>query len=229
MTGDDRVRHCQECKLNVYNLSEMTRKDAESLIARSEGRLCVRFYRRADGTILTRDCPRGLRALTDRVSRMAGAILSAMMAMTPVFAQSPASAPNQAESKNKELGMDVTVVDPTNAVITNAKVSLCRCKNRATNDVSTDSTGVARFRSLAKGAYQIVVQAPGFKVSRQTVIVKKMEQLQVKLKIGEQMTTVEVKAESVAIMGGPIGVVGVTNNPFPFVPMSSGRPAPLQK
>src|SRR5215467_15227721 len=79
MTGDDRVRHCQECKLNVYNLSDMTRREAENLIANREGRLCVRFYRRADGTILTRDCPRGLQALTARVSRIAGAVVSAIM------------------------------------------------------------------------------------------------------------------------------------------------------
>jgi len=59
MQGDDRVRHCQECKLNVYNLSEMTRKDAERLIAKSEGRLCVRFYRRADGTSLPGTAPEG--------------------------------------------------------------------------------------------------------------------------------------------------------------------------
>ena len=77
MTGDERVRCCQECKLNVYNLSDMTRAEAERLIASREGRLCVRFYRRADGTILTRDCPRGLRALSERVSRIAGAVLAA--------------------------------------------------------------------------------------------------------------------------------------------------------
>src|SRR5215467_14976203 len=87
MTGDDRVRFCQECKLNVYNLSEMTRLEAEKLIANREGRLCVRFYRRADGTILTRDCPRGLQALTARVSRIAGAVVSAMMTLGAAFAQ----------------------------------------------------------------------------------------------------------------------------------------------
>src|SRR6516165_4128226 len=77
MSGDDRVRHCQEGKLNVYNLSDMTRAEAEQLITSREGRLCVRFFRRADGTILTRDCPRGLRALSERVSRIAGAVLAA--------------------------------------------------------------------------------------------------------------------------------------------------------
>src|ERR1700722_4028446 len=65
MEGTDRVRFCDECRLTVYNLSEMTKAAAERLVARHEGndRLCVRFYRRADGTVLTRDCPRGLAAL----------------------------------------------------------------------------------------------------------------------------------------------------------------------
>ncbi|HEY6970485.1 MAG TPA: hypothetical protein VJA94_14860, partial [Candidatus Angelobacter sp.] len=79
MVGDDRVRHCAECKLNVYNLSAMTRREAEELIASREGRLCVRFFRRPDGTILTRDCPVGFRAVVARVSRVAGAALSALM------------------------------------------------------------------------------------------------------------------------------------------------------
>ena len=51
MVGDNRQRHCGECKLNVYNLSGMSKKDAENLILNSEGRLCARFYRRKDGTI----------------------------------------------------------------------------------------------------------------------------------------------------------------------------------
>ncbi|MCC7528421.1 MAG: hypothetical protein IT342_07860, partial [Candidatus Melainabacteria bacterium] len=28
MTGDERKRFCGDCKLNVYNISEMTKKDA---------------------------------------------------------------------------------------------------------------------------------------------------------------------------------------------------------
>src|SRR5205085_5967910 len=61
------------------NLSGMTRTEAESLITNAEGRLCVSFYRRADGTILTRNCPVGLRALKRRVTRVAGAMLSAVL------------------------------------------------------------------------------------------------------------------------------------------------------
>jgi hypothetical protein len=121
MIGDDRVRHCAECQLNVYNLSEMTRLEAEELIASREGRLCVRFFRRTDGTVITRDCPRGLRLLTNRVSRFAGAVLTAMMAVMPAFTQSRPSANsgNQAATKEEQPGLDVTVVDPTGAVIPN--------------------------------------------------------------------------------------------------------------
>lgn len=60
MLGDDRVRFCLSCEKNVYNLSAMTREEAERLLQeRAGGELCVRFYRRADGTIMTQDCPVG--------------------------------------------------------------------------------------------------------------------------------------------------------------------------
>src|SRR3954463_1871707 len=78
MIGTERVRFCGQCSLNVYNLSAMTKGDAERLIMESEGRLCVRYYRRADGTILTKNCPVGLRALKRRLSRVAGASVSAI-------------------------------------------------------------------------------------------------------------------------------------------------------
>ena len=61
MQGDDRRRLCAQCKLHVHNLSAMSRRDANELLQRSkQGRVCVRFFRRADGTVLTRDCPVGL-------------------------------------------------------------------------------------------------------------------------------------------------------------------------
>jgi hypothetical protein len=60
MQGDDRARHCRQCQLQVYNLTDMTRPEAEAFLSEWEGRTCVRFYRRADGTILTQDCPCGV-------------------------------------------------------------------------------------------------------------------------------------------------------------------------
>jgi hypothetical protein len=55
MAGDDRVRHCGDCRRRVYNLSSLMRDEAEALIQKNEGHLCVRYFERADGTILFRD------------------------------------------------------------------------------------------------------------------------------------------------------------------------------
>jgi hypothetical protein len=81
MIGSERMRFCGQCSLNVYNLSRMTRSEAESLIARNEGRLCVKFYRRHDGSIIIKDCPVGLRAIRRRVSYVARAIGSMVLGL----------------------------------------------------------------------------------------------------------------------------------------------------
>jgi hypothetical protein len=57
----------------------MTRDEAESLVARHEGRLCVRFYRRFDGSIITQDCPVGFQAVRERVSYWTRAIGAATL------------------------------------------------------------------------------------------------------------------------------------------------------
>jgi hypothetical protein len=61
MTGDERVRHCAHCKKNVFNLSDMTREQAERLIIEKNGDLCARYFQRKDGTILLADCSVGIK------------------------------------------------------------------------------------------------------------------------------------------------------------------------
>jgi hypothetical protein len=61
MQGDDRARFCATCAKHVYNLSEMTRAESDALIRFKEGNLCVRMLRRADGTVITGDCPIGMK------------------------------------------------------------------------------------------------------------------------------------------------------------------------
>jgi hypothetical protein len=60
MAGDDRVRHCGVCRKNVFNIAEMTAAEVEALIRETNGRFCARLYRRADGGVMTKDCPKGL-------------------------------------------------------------------------------------------------------------------------------------------------------------------------
>lgn len=69
MEGDDKVRHCGLCALNVYNLQAMTEAEAQDFISsKNENgeRICALLYRRADGKVLTKDCPRGLSLLRDK-------------------------------------------------------------------------------------------------------------------------------------------------------------------
>ncbi|HVK64085.1 MAG TPA: hypothetical protein VM694_06420 [Polyangium sp.] len=61
MVGDERARFCPSCEKNVYNLSALTAQEAEQLIREKEGNLCVRYFQRKDGTVMTSDCPVGVR------------------------------------------------------------------------------------------------------------------------------------------------------------------------
>jgi len=133
MTGDERVRACGDCDQNVYNLSGMTREEAEALILEKEGQLCVRYYRRADGTILFADCAIGVRRRRRRrVIAGAAALLAAtgaiayeanrvvdrhvMGAMTieprpaPVVIPSEATAPDGGVD---DATMGLVVIDPS--------------------------------------------------------------------------------------------------------------------
>src|SRR5262245_27507793 len=56
MTGDERVRFCSQCNKRVFNIESLSRSEAEKLISDRANEPCVRFYRRPDGTVVTRDC-----------------------------------------------------------------------------------------------------------------------------------------------------------------------------
>ena len=84
MTGDDRVRFCGQCEKNVYNLSAMPREEAEAFLVEREGTVCVRLYKRADGTVLTADCPVGVRKRRRRrvaVATLGGGLMAAAASM----------------------------------------------------------------------------------------------------------------------------------------------------
>jgi hypothetical protein len=94
MTGDEQSRFCGSCKKNVYNLSAMTREAAEALVRAKEGDLCVRYYRRADGTVLTADCSVGVRRKRVQLVAAAGAVTAlAAGAVSLAFARMGAPAP----------------------------------------------------------------------------------------------------------------------------------------
>ncbi len=84
MKGDERVRFCDQCSLHVYNVAELTEAEAERLIRETEGRLCGRIYRRADGTILTRDCPTGVK-VRRKLARWVGRVAAVLVFVGGMF------------------------------------------------------------------------------------------------------------------------------------------------
>jgi hypothetical protein len=109
MKGDDRVRFCGKCEKNVFNLSAMPREEAEALLADRAGNLCVRFYKRADGTVLTEDCPVG--AKHRRRVRLAIAAVGGGL-MAAATAASLAGAGHHCEAGVVQGGLVIPQEDP---------------------------------------------------------------------------------------------------------------------
>jgi hypothetical protein len=95
MSGTKTVRYCPDCNLNVYTFSRMSSTEIDHLVSHHEGRLCVRYYQRPDGTMLTQNCPVGLRAAVHHVSRLATATLSAVLT---IFSATAAASPRPQKS-----------------------------------------------------------------------------------------------------------------------------------
>lgn len=80
MRGDERARFCGQCEKTVYDLSSLSRSEAEALLVSREGAICVRLFRRVDGTVLTADCPVGARRKRVRLTVISAAGAGALIA-----------------------------------------------------------------------------------------------------------------------------------------------------
>ena len=200
MIGNERVRHCAECNLNVYNLSAMTERQVQELIEDSRGtRLCARFYRRADGTILTQDCPWSLRALRRRASRTAAVIMATIMSIGVGFGKnnSQKSPSQQAANRQAQAGIWIMVVDPQGALVSGAEVRLIDSSGKQVTARTSDSDPLF-FPPLPSGSYLLVIEAPAFFRFSQRVILKedKIENLEAKLRISEAATGILIETDA---------------------------------
>ena len=82
MKGDERARFCARCKLNVFNVKDLSEVEVRALFVKNDGKVCGRVYRRKDGTVLTRDCPVGVARL--RRKALAGLALVATLVLAVV-------------------------------------------------------------------------------------------------------------------------------------------------
>lgn len=181
MKGDERTRHCDLCELNVHNVAGMTRDEVAHLVGENSGRLCMRLYRRADGTVLTKDCPIGLRAFRKRVAGLASAAFATILGLMSV-----------SYGQNKEIkkidaskiqitrsvdpvgksGFEGITTDENGAVIPNLRILLYQDRKKTLGETTSNSDGEFSLESVAPGVYTIeVVGAYGF----QSLIVEKFQ------------------------------------------------------
>ena len=232
MAGDERVRHCAECNLNVYNLSAMTERQVLALIAESRGkRLCTRFYRRADGTILTQDCPWSFRAMKRKASRLGVAVLTALMSVTVAMGRNkprPATC-ECSQSQQKDSGIKLTVVDQHGFVIPQAEITLASKSNKETIAGITGPAGEWARPKISAGQYEITVKSRGFRTFSSAVEVRDgmLLGLRIKLPVVEVSQTVEVKAEPVEIMGTFVEVRTEIHNSLPPAATFGGQRSPI--
>jgi hypothetical protein len=71
MLGGDDIRFCGKCRQNVYNLSALTESQAREL---TQGPVCVRFFHRGDGTVITRKCPPMMEAARRRLAALVAGV-----------------------------------------------------------------------------------------------------------------------------------------------------------
>ena len=88
MIGDDRIRFCEHCNLNVNDLSQLTPKRVRRLVTKSKGRLCIRYQKRRDGSPIIKAVPAKLHTIGRRASRIAAGAFTATLSLSSVVALS---------------------------------------------------------------------------------------------------------------------------------------------
>ena len=134
MSGDDRARFCATCEKHVYDFSKMTAAEGVALIREKEGKVCARLWRRADGTVLTADCPVGMRRAKIRrwipatkAATLALASLAANLACAPKQPVKTVQAPPTSETPKVVRSVSTTVDYSQQVPI--ATVSICESGN----------------------------------------------------------------------------------------------------
>jgi hypothetical protein len=205
MPGDDRVRFCPQCKLNVYNFSALAPKEIDRLVQQHEGRLCGRYYQRADGTMLAQNCPVALRAAFLWSSRAAAGVLAALVSVGPAFArphpQQSSSTLTRIHAAKKSLSM--VIVDPSGSAIPKVTVVVRQDSTGKEFTTQTNDAGEAFFSDLPDGTYSLKASFPGFQTFTTSGL---------KAPYGAQMHF----ALNVAMMGEIIEIKGSTFQPDPI-------------
>lgn len=192
MIGDNEIRFCNECNKSVYNLSAMTRRQAEAIIEVSRGKLCARIARQEDGTTIVAEdfiLPAAKLHHIKRASPIASAVISAMMAVSPVMAaqssaltKQPASVLTQHGQKKPGAQPQGTtsklsgIVSGATGAIPQANVTLINQSTGEMYGTMSKDDGAFEFNLLKADLYFLRAEAPGFMPAQTNVNLQQNQQ-----------------------------------------------------
>lgn len=215
MIGNDKVRFCEHCNLQVTNLSSLTHQAAINLVERSQGRLCVRLEKRAGGGLIMKQSAPRLHQIARRASRLAAGAFSATLSIASASAQTsaptqqlPAAQMVEARARRSEAGCSLSgvVSDPSGAVVPGAVVSLTGIQTGSMFTLTADDEGAYNFALLPSGSYQLTTQATGFaKFESEVRLVDGQDKsMNLALQIPELVVEVEINAPPPMALGGVV-------------------------
>lgn len=175
MAGDERVRFCSLCQLNVYNFKEMTRREVERLLTRKEGRVCARLYQRADGTLITRDCPRGLREVRQRTMRAASALFAALLSLAGCATWRPFGAASRQVITSKAMIRGVVLDQIGQSPLPGVTVMISSPSLQGVRTSASDVKGAFAFENVPVGAYTVRGSLDGRMLTTRTITVDSVD------------------------------------------------------
>jgi ankyrin repeat protein len=199
MIGNDQVRFCEHCHLHVTDLSAMTRHEAMRLVARSQGRLCVRYMQLPGGGVFTR-APERLYRIGRRVSRLAAGAFTATLTLSSAMAQTrPSSVEGstaaaelaitdghlQNDIDQSSASVKGTIRTAEGAPVSEATVVLVDPETGEERTAFSPNTGEYLFQSLPAGDYLLWVRRPGFETSSNKIHVPANVTIQLEIVLQE--------------------------------------------
>lgn len=173
MIGDDVSRICLHCEKDIYNLSEMSAKEAQKLLFQSKGRVCVRLTR---NSVQTND--RKFYQINRR-AKIAASVLSATLSLTAIaypqnntIKEKPVKNVRVTQTQKNTSRITFTIFDMTGAIIPNAEVKLTHEKTKQEFISNTDEKGVAYFSLIPKGRYEVEASSQGFNKEKMTLVIE---------------------------------------------------------
>jgi type 1 fimbria pilin len=147
-------------------------------------------------------------------------LAAAMVAVAVVLSAGAA----KAQSGGSSASISGTVLDPSDAVVANARVEIHNPVSGFDRTTTTDSNGKFSFPNVPFNSYHMAVTAAGFAQSAQDVEIRSAVPVNVKfsLTVAGSSDTVTVEAAGDLVENDPTGHTDVAKDLFDKIPLGSG-------